>query len=188
MVDPSPHSDRKFCSQNRKTKGFSWDSCSKHYCCGEQPGTISQIQTLRKQTVPLSREVHRLLVTYAPHQPRNLWHSRLHSFFADDCPQHPSQDYTVWLLLWQQTAAEQTSPRNLGLSWNSTERVTWLIDAPNWIFYQQYFWYSNISFKAMYQNLTFIHSNFSDVVNSYQKLNLWFFILTLYSWLNGVSN
>ncbi|TNN73206.1 hypothetical protein EYF80_016537 [Liparis tanakae] len=55
--------DRKFCSQDRKTGGFSRDSCSKHDCCAEQPGTTGQRQTPRKQTVALSYEVHRSWLT-----------------------------------------------------------------------------------------------------------------------------
>lgn len=88
MVDPSLRPDRKFCSQDRKTGGFSRDSCSKHYCCGEQPGTTGQRQTLRKQTVPLSYEVHWPWVTYAPFQPRKP-PTLAHQSFCTP--------YTVWL-------------------------------------------------------------------------------------------
>ncbi|MEQ2284654.1 hypothetical protein AMECASPLE_023756 [Ameca splendens] len=66
MVDPSLCPDRKFCSQDRKTGGFSRDSGCKHYCCGVVSSLALQARDRhRKQTVPPSRDVHYPWVTYA---------------------------------------------------------------------------------------------------------------------------
>lgn len=73
-ADPSLRPDRKFCSQDRKTGGFSRDS--KHYCCGwhYRPETDTEKTNSASQ---LGGAL--IVVTYAPLQPRNRGHSRLHS-------------------------------------------------------------------------------------------------------------